>query len=86
MPNDVDRARDEHVMSAFGLILVNPMKLEISLNGELWIERMPDNRYRVLRMHVAGKQLDAEEENFEADDMRSAIGYFLDVAEGRAGG
>lgn len=86
MTSTQEHARDEQLIAAILVILAHPSGLEVTLGGELWIERQKDGRLRVLQMHTtSNSELGASEEIFEADDVRSAIGYFLDIAEGRTG-
>jgi hypothetical protein len=77
MTDEVERAHAEQLMAAFAVVLTHPAGFGIELFADLWIDRLEDGRFRVARYHGTGQM--ASEELF--DDVRSAVGYYLDLRD-----
>ena len=45
----VKRAHEEHLMSAFAVVLTHPASFGIELMADLWIDRVEDGRFRIAR-------------------------------------
>lgn len=84
MKDNVDivrqRAHEEHLMSAFAVVLTHPAHFGIELCGDLWIDRLEDGRFRVGRKMFETPSSGEKTEEF-FDDVREAISYYLDVRE-----
>lgn len=76
MTNEVERAHAEHLMAAFAVVLTHPAGFGIELFTDLWIDRLEDGRFRVAR--IKDNQVGSEE---IFDDVRSAVGYYLDLRD-----
>lgn len=72
-----ERAHAEQLMAAFAVVLTHPAGFGIELFADLWIDRLEDGRFRVSRHNGGGHQ--TSEELF--DDVRSAVGYYLDLRD-----
>ena len=70
----VKRAHEEHLMSAFAVVLTHPASFEIVLGINLAIDRSEDGRFR-----VTCKRESWTEELF--DDVREAVNYYLDLRD-----
>jgi hypothetical protein len=77
MTDQVERAHAEQLMAAFAVVLTHPAGFGIELLADLWIDRLEDGRFRVARYD--GHMKMTSEELF--DDVRSAIGYYLDLRD-----
>jgi len=73
----VKRAHEEHLMSAFAVVLTHPASFGIELMADLWIDRVEDGRFRIARYD--GNMKMTSEELF--DDVREAINYYLDLRD-----
>jgi hypothetical protein len=78
MTDEVERAHAEQLMAAFAVVLTHPACFGIELFGDLWIDRLEDGRFRVAR-YASDMRTMTLEEIF--DDVRSAIGYYLDLRD-----
>lgn len=73
----VKRAHEEHLMSAFAVVLTHPAGFGIELMADLWIDRVEDGRFRIARYD--GNMKMTSEEMF--DDVREATNYYLDLRD-----
>jgi hypothetical protein len=78
MTDQVERAHAEQLMAAFAVVLTHPAGFGIELDADLWIDRLEDGRFRVSRNDLQKNQMTSEE---LFDDVRSAIGYYLDLRD-----
>lgn len=75
----IARVHEEHLMAAFAVVLTHPAGFGIELFTNLWIDRVEDGRFRVAEFDEHMKM--TSEELF--DDVREAIGYYLDLRDQR---
>lgn len=70
-PDLITRAHEEHLMAAFAVVLAHPARFAVVSSEQLKIERIENDRFRVLG--PSGEEL--------FDDVREAVGYYLDLAD-----
>ena len=75
----IARAHEEHLMAALAVVLTHPAGFGIELFATLWLDRVEDGRFRIAEYDKDHKM--TSEELF--DDVREAIGYYLDLRDQR---
>ncbi len=64
-----------YLMAAMEVVLLHAAQFSIEINCELWLDRLEDGRFRVLR-YASNMRTILEEHLF--DDVKLAIAFFLE--------
>jgi hypothetical protein len=77
MTSEEHRARDEHLISSFAVVLTAGFNIDRAERG-LYIEHYGAD-FIVIKAEVIDGEIKFVEEHF--DDVRSAVGYYLDLID-----